>query len=216
MRSPRLSSRKRCWVGGSVGLVTLIAVSLSGCAHAAPPLPQVVAVVPVDVLGLTPEEGITLRQSVESAVATLSATQLAQDSDVDQALAHHTPTGRECLAADPCLASLGLELHAPSVLALTLAGLGDTYLVRSRLVASEQGLALQDLQETVVGGQGAVTAYAEKLVGRLFPETPSAPWYRRVWVWAGAAVVVGAGATLTVILLRPGQDDSGVVRVGNL
>ena len=194
------------------------ALALAGaaaCAHTAPLPPQVVAVMPVDVLGVEPERGIALRQAVEAAASDLSSVTIVPPVDVDRALADHTPAGSACLEADACLAALGSTLAAPSVLALTLAGLGETSIVRSRLVSAEQGLTLQDLQETVVGGPDAVRIYAGELTRRLFPEAPP-PWYRRGWVWAGSATVLALGTTLAVVLVSGRQHDSGVVHIGDL
>ena len=214
MRLPPFSSRDSlCRASAPLLLALLIPV---GCAHAPAAPPQGVAVMPVEVLGIEPERGVSLRESIEGAAAELSSVTLTPSVAVDEALAAHHPAERECLEADLCLASLGLALKAPTVLAVTLAGLGDTNLVRSRLISAEQGLALQDLQETVVGGPEGMRSYATDLVRRLFPETPEAPWYRRWWVWAGSAVVLGTATAVTVVLVRRSAHDSGVVHIGDL
>ena len=88
-------------------------------------------------------------------------------------------------------------------------------MVRARLLDPEQGLFVQDLEETVVGNSGELRDYAPRLLTRLFP-SPEPAWYTRWWVWTAAGVVVTAVATTVVMLTRPEKEDPNVVRLGEL
>jgi len=115
--------------------------------------------------------------------------------------------------------------QAELVVSMTLAGLGEVRLVRTRLVRSGDGMVLKDLQETVRHeprandrrGAGGLSRYARELADRLFPRRAPAPWYRTWWVWtAAAAGVVGGTVGVVFAATRRDEPDSGVVRLGDL
>jgi len=103
------------------------------------------------------------------------------------------------------------------VLSSTLAGLGEMRLVRARLVRAADALVVQDLQETIPGGL-AVEQRAGDLVRRLFPESGSRAWYRRWWVWATVAGVVGAtvGVVTWAATRHSEPRDPSTIHVGDL
>jgi len=188
----------------------------TGCAHLVPQPPALVAILPVDVVGVEPEQGELLRRTLETEGTALGSIQVVPPEELDAALARATPPGRECLGLELCLLSVGVQLKAPRVLALSLAGLGPTALVRSRLFDTAQGLALQDLQETVVGGRAALPPYAAELMRRLFPAATVDVWYQRPWLWIAGGVALAAVVGASTLYLTRDSNDSGVTHVGDL
>jgi hypothetical protein len=116
--------------------------------------------------------------------------------------------------------------QAELVLSMTLAGLGEVRLVRTRLVRTRDGMVLKDLQETVRHGVGAnertgsssgLSRYARELAERLFPRRAPTPWYRRWWIWtAAAAGLVGGTVGVVFAATQKDEPDPNVVRLGDL
>lgn len=211
----------QCWnpevaCARAVGAYALALVMAAGCAHLEPQPPSVVAILPVEVVGVESEQGELLRRVLENEATALGSIQLVPPGELDAALARATPAGRECLGLEPCLLKVGVQLQASRVLALSLAGLGPTALVRSRLFDTAQGLALQDLQETVVGGREALPPYAADLMRRLFPVAPVEAWYQRPWVWIAGGVALAVVVGGSTLYGTRGSDDSGVTHIGDL
>jgi hypothetical protein len=209
-RSRRSSSRRL--------LALALAAGVAGCGHAPPPRPPVVAVLPVDTLGLPPAEGAALEAAVWRDLESARAARPAPPARVTAALATVDAGAApgSCREQAACLAGVGRRVPSDLVLALALAGLGDLRLVRSRLVRASDGLALQDLQETVQGGGAALDGYAQRLTRRLFPEAGRRPWYRSWWFWSSVAAVAGATAAITWATVGTRPHESGVVHVGDL
>jgi hypothetical protein len=185
----------------------------AGCGHAPRPVPTV-AILPVDSLGVAPGEGVALGEAVVREVARGQAARPASPARVGAAAADVTGSGGRDSAAG--LAVIGRRVPAELVLSLGLAGLGDLRLVRSRLVRTEDGLALQDLQETVQGGGPALERYAAGLARRLFPEAVRRPWYRSWWFFASVAAVAGATAVITWAAVPGRGHEAGVIHLGDL
>ena len=194
------------------GIVACLALGCLGCAHAPAGPPRAVAVVPVDALAVPAAEGEELRAAVEKQLAAATAHQAVPRGK----LGPLDPGEPKCRESEACLAEAGRKLPADLVLSMTVAGLGTTRLVRSRLIGTKDGLLLQDLQETLTGGSSALDPFAQSLVRRLFPE-PEPRWYARWWVWtiAGAAVA-GAAAATTAVLVTRANANQGIVHLGNL
>jgi len=186
--------------------LALALVVVAGCAHAPPKNAQSVAIPPTATLGVEQTEGATLRRAL---VRELERAPAARPARV--------PDGG-CGQGATCLARVGRKASAELVLSLTLAGLGEMRLVRTRLVRSKDELVLQDLQETTHGGTAGLEGYSAELARRLFPSERPSPWYRTWWFWSAVAVVVGAGTGVTWWLVtRDGPEgDPNVVRIGDL
>ncbi len=206
--SPRPSSGALAGRRQLLLLAVAFALAAAGCAHVpAPPATRWVAVTPVDSLGLAAVEGDALRGSVETKL---------QQTQAHRALAREklAGTGAEdarCRESEACLAELARKLPADYVLAMSLAGLGRTRLVRSRVVSSESGIMLQDLQETMAADPGALESFTSSLARRLFPEPEvKQPWYARGWIWA----LTGSALAATAVILTAGN--AGVVHAGKL
>ena len=90
-------------------------------------------------------------------------------------------------------------------------------LVRTRLLRASDALVVQDLLETIPGG-GALEQRAGELIRRLFPESSGRAWYRRWWVWAAVAGVVGAtvGLTTWAATRRSDPVDPRTIHIGDL
>jgi hypothetical protein len=194
-------------------LALLATVSLA-CAHSAPRVVRSVAFAPVDALGVEATEGEALRAAVEKELATATAHRLVERGRLEP-----LETGdAKCRESEACLAEAGRRVPADLVLSLTVAGLGATRLVRSRLIGSENGLVLQDLQETLTGGPQALEPYAQALAHRLFPEPDARPaWYSRWWVWTIAGGVAAAAAATTAgLVATQNRRDANVLHIGDL
>ena len=196
-------------------LFILAAQLLSACAHSAGGPTRLVAVMPVEVLGLPGDSGTAFREAVETEATTQGGVELVAPATVASATAELAPDLSSCISTDSCVSSIGTRAGAKEVLTLSIAGLGDTYLIRSRLLEAKSGLVLHDFQETVMGDREAVRANVRQLVSRIFPAQGLSPWYRRWWVWAGGTVLLGAAAA-TVLALRDGGGAGYVVHVGEL
>jgi hypothetical protein len=191
------------------GFLALLASGCLACAHA-PTAARVVAIVPVDALAVDGSEGEALRTAVEKQLATASA----HHAVPREKLGALDPGDPHCRESETCLADAGRQLPADLVLSMTVAGLGSTRLVRSRLIGTKEGLLLQDLQETLTGGPPALDPFAQSLVRRLFPEPE--PWYKRWWIWTIAGAVVAGAATTTAVLVTRANSGPAVVHLGDL
>jgi hypothetical protein len=114
------------------------------------------------------------------------------------------PAAASCAADAACARRVGRRLGAGHVLAVTVASLARTHVLRARLVSTDETIAEREVSETIVGGQEALATAVGRLPLRLFPPPPPR-WYARWWVWASAAAVVAAATTAAVVLTR----DSG-------
>ena len=175
------------------GILFLVFVVLSGCAHQAP-RPQRVAVMPVDTLGLADQEGRALHRALQREAQRHPT---ARPAPTERVVSLAAATDAACRESDRCLADIGRQVPADLVLSVTLAGLGQMRLVRARLVRARDAMVLQDLQQTIGGGAAALAGSAADLTRRLFPHARGRPWYRRWWVWAALAGVVGTAVGVT-------------------
>lgn len=188
----------------------LVALLATACATAKAP---VVAFLPVETVGVPGEQGEALQAALVREVERTGAASPAPAPMVKEALAAQPEPCRE---SDACLAKAGREAQSDSVLSLTLAGIGSTWLMKGRLIRSDDALALQEVQESAEGGLQGIERYAPGLAGRLFPDSSRRPWYKQGWLWtAAAAVAVAAGGVATWALLR-GAPSSGAVVIGTL
>jgi hypothetical protein len=201
-----------------------------------------VALILADTLGVRPEQGETFRQALATAVERNRAARPSPPQQVTAALAEESrdaardtaagkPAGdtagkptrdptaqtQPCRQSDTCLARAARRVPSELVLSLTVAGLGDMWLVRSRLLRASDGMAVQDVRDTVEGGARAVEQYAPRLARRLFPDSGRRPWYKQWWLWSSVAVGAAATAGLaTWAAVRSRPEDTGVVPVGSL
>jgi hypothetical protein len=191
-------------------------LALGGCGPALTrPAPRV-AIVPVDTVGVPTVEGEALQGALSRALDQSRTARAVSGTAAAAAAATQPADWSRCRESSACLASVGRRVPADLVLSLALAGLGDLRLVRSRLVRTDDGLALQDLQETVQGGRPALETYAGSLARRLFPEAARRPWYKQWWFFAAVAVVAGATAAATWAAVRSSRHETGVVHLGDL
>ena len=91
----------------------------------------------------------------------------AHRDEVGAAIAAQPVAESVCLESDSCLGDVGQTVSAELVLAVTMAGLGKTRLVRTRLVRSGAGFVTQDLQETVERSGAGFSGYADELAARV-------------------------------------------------
>jgi hypothetical protein len=202
----------RAWRIAAI-LALALALAATGCAHAPPLQVRTVAIAPVDAMGIPTEEGEALRAAIERQLATATA----HHSVEREKLAPLDPGDAHCRESEACLAEAGKRVPADLVLSLTVAGLGPTRLVRSRLIGTDNGLVLQDLQETLTGGPQALDPYARSLAQRLFPEPElRTPWYGKWWVWTVAGVVAAGAGTTAAVLATRGRQNAGVIHIGDL
>lgn len=171
-----------------------------------------VLVLPAEVHGLPAQDGEDIARSLREELARSPYQVVAAEPDPAQLTA--------CAGDDACLASLGQRLGAQRLISLALAGLGQTRLLRCRLIDTRQGMVLQDLEKTLDPGPPDSPALAAELVQRLFPElSPPTPWYLSWWLWggvAGAAVLTGVAAVTAALLLQPEPQPSDALRLGEL
>ena len=192
-----------------------------------------VAVLPVETLGGT--EGPALRAALGAAFARDLPGAAMNEGAVDAAVAADTPAARPasqpasaspladaggvapaspappaCASEPACPRRVGRRLGAGHVLAVTVASLARTHVLRARVVSTDETIAERELSETVVGGREALTAALDRFPIRLFPPPPPR-WYRRWWIWVGAAAVVGAASTTAVVLTRDGGRRADIV-----
>ena len=195
-------------------VLALLATATLACAHSVPVVAKSVAFAPVDALGVEASEGEALRAAVEKELSTATAYRAVERSK----LGPLESGDAQCRESEAWLAEAGRRVPADLVLSLTVAGLGQTRLVRSRLIGAENGLVLQDLQETLTGGPQALEPYAQSLTHRLFPEPEPRPsWYTRWWVWTIAGgVVAAAAATTAAVVVTQSRHDANVLHIGDL
>jgi hypothetical protein len=204
MRSPESSSRR---LGAGASFAALLFVA---CAHRPAPKPRTIAIVPVDVLGLPGEHGETLGRALETEVTKQAHNRLAEREAIRAALPADEAARTACLEAEACLIGVGKRVHAELVLSLRLAGLGNTHVIRARLLDVGRGILVKDLQETGAGGADALAGHARAVSHRLFPPPVEK---RRWWLWALAGAAVAA-TTAAVVVTR--GNDGGVIHVGDL
>ncbi|MBN2358498.1 MAG: hypothetical protein JXR83_03535 [Deltaproteobacteria bacterium] len=178
-----------------------------------------IAVLPVETLGLDEQQGRSLHALLQRQLAQRPQVTIVAAERVDRALAQRGAALQACLAEASCLGEVGREAGADLVLAVTMAGLGSTKIVRARLVRSAGGVVLQDLQETVEGDAQALEAFAGRLALRLFPEA-ARPWYGAWWFWTalGGAALIATGATAAVIwvVVQQAAANENLVHLGEL
>jgi hypothetical protein len=204
----RLGDLQLALLAATLGAV----VVLGGCGGAPHPAVRV-AVLPVETLGGT--DGPAVRAALESSLARELPGAAVAAGTVDAALAAEAPASGPasqpvCAAEPTCARRLGRRLGAGHVLAVTVASLARTHVLRARLVSTDQTVAEREVSETIVGGHDALSAAVSRLPLRLFPPPPPR-WYARWWVWAGVAAVVAAATTTAVVLTRGSGRHADVV-----
>jgi hypothetical protein len=210
---PRWRRRR---AGAPLAAALLAALVAAGCGPSATrPVPRV-AIVPVDTVGVPAVEGEALQGALAGALDRSRTARPVPGAAAAAAAASQPADWTRCRESTACLAGVGRRVPAELVLSLAVAGLGDLRLVRSRLVRADDGLALQDLQETVQGGRAALESYAGRLSRRLFPEAIRRPWYKQWWFFVTVAAVAGAAAAGTWAIVRSTRHDTGVWHLGDL
>jgi hypothetical protein len=201
---------------GALLLAGILAV-LAGCGAALRPAVKV-AVLPVETLGGS--DGAALRSAIDAAFTRDLPGAAAGAGAVDAAVAAEAPAPRpasqpaapdapaaapaaSCAADSACPRRVGRRLGTGHVLAVTVASLARTHVLRARLISTDETIAEREVSETIVGGQDALATAVGRLPSRLFPPPPPR-WYARWWVWAGAAAVAAAVTTAAVVLTRGG------------
>jgi hypothetical protein len=196
----------------AIAAVTLLL--LLGCAHAEV-TPPTVAVLAVETMGVPPEQGEAFHAALVQEMEKGKTALPAPAQKVDAALQAETAVEQGCRESDACLARAGRRVPSDTVLSLTVGGLGNLWLVRGRLVRAQDGLPLQEVQETAEGGSHAVVQYAPQLAHRLFPDTSKQPWYKQWWLWTAVGVGLGAGAVTIWAVTKPKANEGAVV-IGSL
>ena len=169
-------------------LCALCALWVAGCASTRATRKPRVAVAVVETMGVDAKQGADLQRAVR----------------------------REIVRHEGVRAARAEGAAADLQLSMTLAGLGEVRLVRTRLVRKKDGMLLKDLQETVHHETRGLERYARDLTGRLFPRRARTPWYRRWWIWAAVAGVVGGTVGAVIATTREPEADPNVVRLGDL
>jgi len=186
-----------------------------GCAHRSAGPAPIVAVLPADVLGAPEAEAVALQGAVLAQLELSPKSSLVERERVVLALSDIGSSLAECHASDRCISEVGRRTSADLVLSMTVAGLGEMRLVRSRLVEVESGLPVQDLQEHADGGVASLEQYGGALVELLFPPEHTVALLRRWWFWTALTGSLGASAGIAALATRPTPDDT-VVHVGDL
>ena len=116
-----------------------------------------------------------------------------------------------CATDSVCVRNAGAIAHADKVLALQLAALGTTVLLRASLIDVASGTQEQTVQRVVTDATGpsleqAIVALGSEMIRPLIPAEPTpgdrqeTDWYEEWWVWTIAGVAVAAGVVGTVLL----------------
>lgn len=179
-----------------------------GCSAASGALPFV-AVCSAVLGGGCASTRATREPTVAVAVVETMGVEARQGAELQRAMR------REIVRHEGVRAS-GKQASADLELSMTLAGLGEVRLVRTRLVRRKDGMVLKDLQETVRHEPQGLERYARDLTGRLFPRRAPTPWYRRLWIWAAAAGVIGGTVGVVFATTRGPEADPNVMHLGDL
>jgi hypothetical protein len=188
---------------------------LLGCAHAEVK-PPVVAVLPVETMGVPPEQGEAFHAALVAEMEKDKTAVPAPAEKVDEALREEIAAEQGCRESDACLARAGKRVPADSVLSLTVGGLGGLWLVRGRLVRTQDGLPLQDIKESAEGGSQSVVQYAPQLARRLFPDTSKLPWHKQWWLWTAVGAALTAGAVTIWAVTQPKPNQGAAILIGSL
>jgi hypothetical protein len=185
--------------------------------------PQRVAVLPVSLLAAPPATGERVRERLARALQSESDVEVVPAVQADQAVdARCGGAPRwDCLEQEQNLLAIGRALDARVVVAGNLAVMGETRVLKLRVVDLSAETVSGEVVEMSGANDEAVLERFAALHARLFPhaspDAPSAPW--PVWVGVGAGMLVVATAATVGVLLAtgvlglPGDDGSWDARV---
>jgi hypothetical protein len=115
----------------------------------------------------------------------------------------------DCASRDECILREAGLANADLALAIGVAGLGTTHVVRLRLYDATTGALRREARESVMGGPEELLRRVRVLVRALLPPTPTVKWRAPLWLRiGGAAAVIGAAIALPLVFR---SSDDGVV-----
>lgn len=178
-------------------LLGLLVVTASACATTTAPSARV-ALLPLDVFGLAPARAVTAVERLSRQLAALGTVRLvsrrAAAAAMQDAACKTTRTTTDAQIA--CASEVGKRLGATHAVIGALGGLGNTYVLRLKVVEVGQRAVSRAVEETVFDtGQERSRQTMAAVARRLFDSGPP-PWYQRWWVWAA----VGAAAAAAVVI----------------
>lgn len=178
--------------------IAIVCVSASAVAAADDTAtPRRVAVLPVSLLAAPAETGIQIRERLADTLRRRFGVQVVDDAAVDAAVAAQCGDPArwwECLDRNEQLVQIGARLGVPLVVASNLGVMGETRLLKLRVVDVETRAVSGELVELKESdGQAVIDRFAA-LGERLFPQPSPPAWYQNSALW----IAVGAGATLVV------------------
>ncbi len=166
---------------------------------------QRVAVLPVEVLATSPEQGTRVRQQLSEALAREFAVEVLDVAVVDAQVAARCGDALawwDCLGDDRALLELGQSLDVQAVVAVKLASMGDTRVLNLRVADRATQTVAAEVVELSGADDAAILQKSLVLSERVFARAAPDPWYRSGWVWVAAgAGVVGLSAAVVASVL---------------
>lgn len=213
-----------CWRGGCSRLLCLCVLLGAGFQARASESPVRVAVLPVSLLAAPAETGDRARNRLFDALRGGFDVEMVPAEDTDRAVDTRcgAPTQRwDCLEQDASLLAIGRSLDARVVVAGNLAVMGETQVLKLRVLDLSSETVTGEVVEMTGANDEAIVERFVALNARLFPhpEPTSQPELWPVWAGVGAAVVALAlGGTVGVLLATgvlgtTGPDGTWDVRV---
>lgn len=115
----------------------------------------------------------------------------------------------DCAKSDECILREAGIAQADLALAISVAGLGTTHVVRLRLYDARTGALRREAREPVMGGPDELLSRVRVLVRALLPPPPTAT--RRPVSWLAIGGVAAVIATAIALPLVLGSRDDGAV-----
>ena len=165
-----------------------------------------VAVLPSQWATETPMPGTDPSASLAAGLQAEGTMEAAHGPPVEAAL-----QGRDgdCAEDPECVRAVGEQLSVHRLAALRLAGLGNTVMVRVRLVEVASGAAETARQSVIQNATAARVDSALRAIGRELAPAPERQvaeprrWYESWWLWTLVGVAAVGGAVAVVIATRP-------------
>ncbi|MBN2361125.1 MAG: hypothetical protein JXR83_16840, partial [Deltaproteobacteria bacterium] len=140
----------RCRARSSVWFAVLIVLTGRSATAADEPAPQRVAVLPVSLLAAPAETGVQIRERLVETLRLRYGVDVLDQTTVDAAVAAQCGDPArwwECLDHNEKVAQIGARLGVPLVVASDLGVMGETQMLKLRVIEIESGEVLNELIE---------------------------------------------------------------------